>query len=117
MSLTGILGNRAENLALKYLRRAGLTLEQRNFNCRYGELDLVLRDEDVWVFVEVRYRKDQRYGGALESVDHHKQQKLRRAAEFFLIKHKLTDAPCRFDILCVAGSLSKPTFDWIKNAF
>ena len=117
MNLTGILGNRAENLALKYLRKRGLKLETRNFSCRYGELDLILRDQDYLVFVEVRYRKDQRFGGALESVDSHKQAKLRRAAEFYLIKHKHSDTPCRFDILCVAGRLSQPDYDWIQNAF
>jgi putative endonuclease len=117
MSLTGILGNRAENLALKYLRKRGLRLQERNFRCRYGEIDLVMWDAETLVFVEVRYRKNEDFGGALESVDSHKQAKLRRAAEFHLIQHKHTDTPCRFDILCLAGSLSGPAYNWIKNAF
>jgi len=82
-----------------------------------GELDLIMWDADYLVFVEVRYRKHNWYGGALESIDHHKQAKLRRAAEHYLVQSKNTDCPCRFDILCVNGNLNKPEFDWIKNAF
>lgn len=117
MSLTGILGDRAENLALKYLKRQGLTLRERNFNSRYGEIDLIMQHGEYLVFVEVRYRKNQSFGGALESVDARKQGKLRRAAEFYLLKYKLGDSACRFDILCIAGSLSNPEFQWIENAF
>lgn len=117
MSQTGILGNRAENLALKYLKRAGLKLVERNFSCRVGELDLIMRDGDYLVFTEVRYRKDLDFGGALESIDQRKQQKLRRAAQTYLQKHKLNDCPCRFDILCLTGSVIKPHYQWIKNAF
>ena len=117
MNLTGIRGNRAENLALKFLKKQHLKLVERNFNCRYGEIDLVMQDADYLVFVEVRYRKDQRFGGALASIDERKQGKLRRSAEHYLIRHKKTDSPCRFDILCATGSINRPTFDWIKNAF
>ena len=117
MSLTGILGNRAESLALKYLRKSGLTLVERNFNSRYGEIDIIMQQRDYLVFVEVRYRKNQNFGGALESVDSRKQHKLRRTAEYYLQKNKRTDSPCRFDILCVAGDLKSPNIDWIENAF
>lgn len=117
MSLTGILGARAENLALKLLRKQGLSLVERNFHSRFGEIDLIMQDQDALVFVEVRYRKGQDFGGALESITPAKQRKLRRTAESYLQKHNLTDTACRFDILCLAGSLSKPNSDWIKNAF
>ena len=114
---TGIVGNHAENLALKYLQKNHLNLIESNFSCRYGEIDLVMQDSDYLVFVEVRHRKSQRFGGALASVDARKQNKLRRTAEYYLIRHKKTDCPCRFDILCVDGNLSAPTYDWIHNAF
>jgi len=117
MSLTGILGNRAENLAFKFLKQQGLQLRERNFRCRLGEIDLIMQDANYLVFIEVRYRKGNDFGGALASVDSHKQKRLRRAAETYLLQHKLTDLPCRFDILCLTGSLSKPSFDWIENAF
>lgn len=117
MSLTGIRGNRAENLALKHLRKAGLKLIERNFSSRYGEIDLIMQDNDYLVFVEVRYRKNQNFGGALESVDQRKQNKLRLTAQYYLQKNKRTDYPCRFDILCVAGNLMSPQIEWIENAF
>lgn len=117
MNLTGIRGNRAEDLALKFLRKAGLKLLQRNFSCRLGEIDLVMSDQEYLVFTEVRYRKREDFGGALESVDSRKQAKLRRTAEFYLQKHNLTDQACRFDILCLSGELSRPDFNWLQNAF
>ena len=117
MNLTGIRGNHAENLALKFLKRHRLKLIERNFNCQYGEIDLIMTDADYLVFVEVRYRQDQRFGGALASIDQRKQNKLRRSAEHYLIRTKKTDSPCRFDIICATGNINQPDIEWIKNAF
>jgi len=114
---TNAKGNRAEDLAAKYLKRQKLKLHTRNYHCRVGEIDLIFWDQDYLVFVEVRYRKNQHFGGALESIDRFKQAKLRRAAEHYLVYSKTTDCPCRFDILCVDGDLNKPNYEWIKNAF
>ncbi len=110
-------GDRAEDFALKTLQSKGFALEERNFHCRYGEIDLIMRDRDYIVFVEVRYRASSSFGGALESIDQFKQAKLRRAAEFYLVKRKINDCACRFDILCVNGNLNKPDYEWIANAF
>jgi len=110
-------GDRAEDLALKYLTKRKFTLEQRNFHCRYGEIDLIMWDQEYLVFIEVRYRASLNYGGALESIDHFKQRKLRRAAEFYLVSTKRNDCACRFDILCVNGNLNNPEYEWINNAF
>ncbi|MCL4122981.1 UNVERIFIED_CONTAM: hypothetical protein GTU68_063356 [Idotea baltica] len=112
-----MLGDRAENLAYRFLKKQGLSLHQKNYRCRFGEIDIVMQDSDYLVFVEVRHRKSNNFGGALESVDSRKQMKLRKSAEHYLIKHKKTDTPCRFDILCVNGDLNKPEIDWIQNAF
>ena len=117
MSLTGILGSRAERKALKYLKLQRMTPVETNYHCRFGEIDLIMHDRDYLVFVEVRYRKSALFGGALASIDRHKQAKLRRSAAHYLIRHKLNDSPCRFDILCLEGELRKPTIEWIKNAF
>ena len=110
-------GDLAENLALEYLEQKAFKLETRNFNCRYGEVDLIMWDEDYLVFVEVRYRSSNDFGGALESIDYFKQQKLRRAAEFYLVRTKRNDCACRFDILCVNGNINNPDYEWIANAF
>ena len=117
MNQTGIVGNRAEKLALNFLRKRGFTLIESNFNCRFGELDLVMQDREYLVFVEVRYRHRTDFGGALASIDRRKQNKLRRTAEFYLLKNKKSDSACRFDILCVDGNISRPCYDWIENAF
>ena len=76
-----------------------------------------MRDQEYLVFVEVRHRKNTQYGGALESITFSKQAKLRRAAEVYLQNIKTRDCPCRFDILCITGSLQRPNYLWIENAF
>ena len=111
------MGDRAETLATNYLKRRKLKLDTRNYHCRAGEIDLIMWDREYLVFVEVRHRRSNQYGGALESIDRFKQAKLRRTAEHFLQRTKITDCPCRFDILCVNGNLNNPEFEWIKNAF
>ena len=117
MTQTGTLGNRAEKLAHKYLRKQGLKSLTQNYHCRFGEIDLIMLDKDYLVFVEVRYRKSQNFGGALESIDQFKQTKLRRTAHSYLLKTNNNDCPCRFDILCLSGNLNRPEIDWIQNAF
>jgi putative endonuclease len=114
-------GARYEDLADAYLRRAGLAPIARNFNCRHGELDLVMRARDVVVFVEVRYRRKGgagRFGDGIDSVDASKRAKLVRAATAFLADHpRLADATCRFDVLAIGGTPDAPEFDWRRNAF
>ena len=111
----GAVGQAAENAALRYLKARGLTLLQRNFRCRRGEIDLIMRDRQTIVFVEVRYRQKSDYVSALESVDFGKQRKLWAAALFFLSKHPtLSQCTCRFDVL---GMDDSDTIDWCKDAF
>ena len=117
MSLTGIRGNRAENLAAKFLANNKLKIVQRNFRSRFGEIDLIAEDTASLVFVEVRYRKSQDFGGALASVDFRKQAKLRKTAEYFLLRYKNAVPACRFDIICLTGDLSDAQVQWVKNAF
>ncbi|MBX2847105.1 MAG: YraN family protein [Acidiferrobacterales bacterium] len=117
MIKTGILGNRGEKLALKFLTKQQFKLQEKNFHCRFGEIDLIMWDQSYLVFIEVRYRKSNDYGGALESINQSKQDKLRRSAEFYLSKTNNHNTPCRFDILCLDGEINKPNYQWIKNAF
>lgn len=117
MIKTGILGNKAEKIALDYLRLKELTLETKNYQTRFGEIDLVMSDKEYLVFVEVRHRRMSTFGGAIESIDQRKKKKLRLTAQSYLQRNKLADRPCRFDILCVNGELKSPSIQWIKNAF
>jgi putative endonuclease len=110
-------GQRAENLASDYLSRHGLRLQAKNYYCRYGEIDLVMLDDDFLVFVEVRHRSSNQFGGAIASVNANKQQKLRLTAEHYLLKHRLTNQACRFDLFCLDGDLNNPEINWLRNAF
>ena len=112
-------GQLAEDYAQRHLQQQGLRLLCRNWACRSGELDLVMLDGDTVVFVEVRYRRHAAWGGALESVDLRKQQKLIKAAQLFLQKEsRWARHPCRFDVVAIGAAASdagKP--NWIQNAF
>lgn len=111
-------GARWEDAALAWLQRAGLALIARNFTCRYGEIDLVMRDRDQIAFIEVRYRGDDSQGGGTVSVGPGKRAKLTRAAAVFLQQHpELAARPCRFDVVGCCGSLAAPKFEWTRAAF
>jgi putative endonuclease len=107
------LGNKAEQLALRYLRKQGLTHIESNFRSRYGEIDLIFMDQETLVFVEVRYRKSKTHGGAAASVDRYKQHKLIKTGQAYLQKHS-PEAFCRFDVVAIQD---KGHVDWIRNAF
>lgn len=117
MKTTRQKGFQAEQIASEFLAAQGLKEVARNFNCRYGEIDLIARDQDHLVFVEVRYRRSGSHGGGTGSIDFTKQRKLRNTALHYLQRNRLSDAPCRFDVVSVSGSLDKPVLDWIRNAF
>ena len=112
-------GREAEAFALQHLLQQGLQLIIRNWSCKRGELDLVMLDSDTVVFVEVRYRRHAGWGGALESVDVRKQEKLTLAAQWFLqTEVKWSNAPCRFDVVAINGDPGNaPALSWIRNAF
>jgi len=107
------LGREAEGRAEAMLSAQGLTLVQRNYRCRGGEIDLIMRDRDHLVFVEVRYRSGARHGGALASVDRNKQRRLITAAQHYLMTSSWT-GPCRFDVVGLSAS---PTPQWVRDAF
>ncbi|HEY2345250.1 MAG TPA: YraN family protein [Xanthomonadaceae bacterium] len=107
-----------EAAARAYLEAAGLRLLVANARYRVGEIDLVMRDGDAIVFVEVRYRRGRDFGGSALSVDAIKQRKLAMAAQCFLAEHPaLAKCPCRFDVVAVEGAADAPRIEWIRNAF
>jgi putative endonuclease len=116
-------GASVEAAALAHLTRAGLREIAANANYRFGELDLVMLDtstgaEPTLVFVEVRYRRDPRFGGGAASVDANKRRKLVRAAQAFLAAHpRLANAACRFDVVEADGDPRSPRLHWLRDAF
>lgn len=115
----GIVGNECEKLALAYLCRRGLRLVCRNFRCRFGEIDLVMRDDTVLVLVEVRYRGPGQYASAAMSVDTGKQRRLILAGSMFLTgAPEYADYPVRFDVVALDGSAHQEhTILWLRDAF
>lgn len=109
-------GKSAEDAALNYLEKQGLVLVTRNYRCRQGEIDLVMRDGRSLVFVEVRYRSSQRFGGALESVNGIKQQRLVHAGGHYLAATR-SDVPVRFDVIGMAPGQDGFAISWVKDAF
>jgi len=107
-------GARAEELCAEMLRKAGLRVLARNWRCRHGEIDLVAEERGTLVFAEVRYRRDERFGGAAESVTSAKQARLIAAARLYLMRRP--NADCRFDVLLL-DSLELERIRWIRNAF
>lgn len=107
-------GKSAEALAENYLAGMGLVPVSRNYRCRQGEIDLIMRDGETLVFVEVRYRKSGHYGSALETVTATKQQKILIAAQLYIQEQKVDDTiPLRFDVIGITGD----DIQWIKAAF
>jgi putative endonuclease len=106
-------GREAEDTAFEYLRKKGLSEIERNYRCRFGEIDLIMRDDETVVFVEVRMRSSSRFGGAFESIDARKQKKLLTAARHYMAASgRIPD--CRFDAVLLNGDSQ---IEWIRNAF
>lgn len=114
MSDNQSIGREAERAAERILIAAGLRLVARNYRCRAGEIDLVMSDGAELVFVEVRYRRDTRFGGAIDSIDHVKQRRIGQAAAHYLQRHRWS-GPCRFDVVGMVANQDSSV--WIKNAF
>ena len=107
-------GEPAESLAAAFLEREGLKILERNYRCRFGEIDIVARDGATLVFVEVRRRKSEAFGGPAESITAAKRTKIIRAARHYLARRR-NAPPCRFDAVLIRGE--PPRIEWIKNAF
>ena len=113
------IGQTAEDIAAEFLRAQGLEILQRNYRRRLGELDVVARERDILVIVEVRTRATAAYGGAAASVDGRKQQRIIRATTQLLQQQKhLSGLRVRFDVVVVSEiRTAKPGVEWIRHAF
>lgn len=111
-------GDQVEAAAAVMLTKAGLKVLARQASSRYGEIDLVMQDGEIIVFVEVRYRADDRFGGGLESVDRHKQARLIKAAQAWVVQNpRVAMSPMRFDVIAAQGHIDALQFQWVKDAF
>ncbi|WOT05085.1 YraN family protein [Shewanella youngdeokensis] len=109
---TAVKGQAAEVAARQYLEQHGLKFVEQNARYRFGEIDLIMRDGNDWVFVEVKYRSHTQYGGAVNALSVAQTERLRKAANHYIQLNRI-DAICRFDVIAAdpAG------IQWIRDAF
>jgi putative endonuclease len=119
MSASGkqVLGKEGERVAEQYLKDKGYKLIERNYRCALGELDLILLDRRVVVFVEVKTRSGNGYGTPLEAVEFRKQRKMIQTAQYFLGEKKLHQRDARFDVVGISWPGREPVIEHIENAF
>lgn len=110
---TRIVGRFGESIAEQYLTKQKYKIVDRNFYCHYGEIDLIVWDGESVIFVEVKSRKDDKYGMPREAVNWRKQQKIVKCATYWLYKNKQTGVPVRFDVIEILGN----NVNHIKDAF
>jgi len=110
------LGNLGENLAVEHLQREGLKILARNYRCPKGEMDIIARDGDCLVFVEVRTRSSSSSGRAEESIVFHKLQRLKAIAMLYLLEQNIKKWPSlRFDVVAINITAEEPQINWLKN--
>ena len=113
-------GDYVEEQALKFLHAQKLKLRTRNYNCKLGEIDLIMQDSEAIVFVEVRFRQNRKYGHPSETVSLAKQKKIIKTALIYLQEKKLLEkVSCRFDVLTVntIAEAEALQFNWLRDAF
>ena len=111
---TRVIGAKYEDIACRTLTDAGMTILARNYSVRIGEIDIIAKDHDEIVFVEVKYRKNTAYGGAEYAISKAKQNKIRRVAEWFLAENGYSQSTfCRFDAVLIDGE----HVEHIRNAW
>jgi putative endonuclease len=112
-----VLGKEGERVAERYLKGKGYKLVARNYRCPAGELDLIVLDGRVIVFVEVKTRTGAGFGSPLEAVEFRKQHKIIQTAQFFLASKNLSQREARFDVVGVSWPGAEPLIEHIENAF
>ena len=111
------LGKLGENLACAALKQRGYAIIARRYRTKLGEIDIVARDGDTTVFVEVKLRTGSGFGGGAMAVNAAKQRKVALMAMDYLVRHRLEDRPCRFDVVAIDADASPPRIEIYANAF
>jgi putative endonuclease len=101
-------GREGEKAAVKFLKKQGYRIIEKNYRNKSGEIDIVAEQDQVLVFVEVKSRADGEYGEPLEAVTPHKQRKIGQVAKGFLTQHRITNRDCRFDVVGIKGDPNTP---------
>ncbi len=110
-------GKEGEDLAVRYLQRAGYQIVERNFRCRLGEIDIIARDGDTIVFLEVKTRTSASYGAPEAAVNQAKQKKISLVSLQYLQSRNILDVPVRFDVVALERSSAGHDIRLIRDAF
>ena len=111
------LGKIGEDLACRELQRRGYAILARRYRRRTGELDIIARDGPTVVFVEVKARTGRKFGDAVDGVTGLKRRRMTRVALEYLVRHRLTNCPCRFDVVSIHMENEQPVIELYQNAF
>jgi putative endonuclease len=111
------VGKAGEEAAVEFLRQRGYRILERNYRCRFGEIDLIAQDGTVLAFVEVKTRRSNTFGPAAAAVTRAKQRHLIKASQTYLVQRKRTKDVCRFDVVTVELGAQQPAIELIKDAF
>ncbi len=111
------LGKTGEDLACRELERRGYAIVARRYRRRRGELDIIARDGETVVFVEVKTRHDRAFGPAAEAVGFVKRRRMARLAMDYVLRHHLTNRPCRFDVVAIHFDQDRPVIEVFRHAF
>lgn len=113
------IGRFSEQLAEQYLIEQGLIPVTKNYHSRQGEVDIIMLDKQTYVFIEVKYRKNNTFGGAISAIPQSKQNKIKQCITFYLHQAGLNEynTPCRIDVVTLVGEINSPQITWLKNAF
>ena len=109
------LGKAGEEVVCKYLQKKNYAIVKRNFTCKFGEIDIIAKDKEEMVFIEVKTRCSKKYGEAREAVDKYKKKHIKRAAEFYVMKYRLENKFIRFDVIEVYFREGEFTIHHIYN--
>ena len=113
-------GKEGEKTAVKFLKKQGYRIIEKNYRNKSGEIDIVAEQDQVLVFVEVKSRADGEYGDPLEAVTPHKQRKIGQVAKGFMTQHRIVNRDCRFDVVGIKGDPNAPKtwqIELIPDAF
>jgi putative endonuclease len=112
-----IVGRTGEDAAVQYLLQRGYYILERNYRCRFGEIDLVARDGDTLTFIEVKTRRSRTFGPAAAAVTHTKQRHLIKASQMYMVQHGKREDLCRFDVVTIDMDGQESRIELIKDAF
>lgn len=107
------IGSEGEAQAVQYLIQAGCSIIMTNFTCKIGEIDIIAKERDTVLFIEVKWRKNDKMGRPYEAVNYHKQKKVIKSAMLYAQQKQIYDKPMRFDVIEIIGE----EILWLKNAF